>query len=93
LHYFCHTLNEAGYEAYVATEPGGTSPYLRTPELTPAIIEQHKIAGCVPIGVYPEVAFGNMLGLAVVARWILNKPGHLGGETSYDEKEIVFYLG
>lgn len=91
LHYFCHALNESGHEAYIATEPGGTSPHLRTPELTQEVIKQHKAVGCVPIGVYPEVAHGNMLNLAVVARWILNKPGHLGGETSYGKEEILFY--
>lgn len=91
LHYFCHALNESGHEAYIATEPGGTSPHLRTPELTQEVIKRHKAAGCVPIGVYPEVAHGNMLGLPVVARWILNKPGHLGGGTSYGKDEILFY--
>lgn len=91
LHYFCHALNEAGYEAYIATEPGGTSPYLRTPELTQDVVKRHKASGCVPIGVYPEVAHGNLLGLSVVARWILNKPGHLGGETTYAKEEILFY--
>lgn len=91
LHYFCHALNEAGYEAYIATDLGGTNPYLRTPELTQDIVKRHKASGCVPIGVYPEVAHGNMLGLPVVARWILNKPGHLGGGTSYGKDEILFY--
>ena len=41
--------------------------------------------------VYPEVVHGNILDLSVVARWILNKPGHLGGEASYDDNEILFY--
>lgn len=91
LHYFCHALNESGHEAYIATEPGGTSPHLRTPELTQEVIKRHKAAGCVPIGVYPEVAHGNVLGLSVVARWILNKPGHLGGEKVYAKDEILFY--
>lgn len=91
LHYFCHALNESGYEAYIATEPGGTSPHLRTPELTQDIVKRHKSSGCVPIGVYPEVAHGNILGLSVIARWILNKPGHLGGGTSYEKGEILFY--
>ena len=91
LHYLCHALNEIGLEAYIATDTGETNPFLRTPKLTREIRDTHKASGCIPIGVYPEVAIGNILNLPVVARWILNKPGHLGGEKSFDENEILFY--
>lgn len=91
LHYLCHALNEAGFEAYIATDTDGTSPFLRTPKLTKEKIAQHRATDCTPIGVYPEVAIGNILDLPIVARWILNKPGHLGGEDSFDQNEILFY--
>lgn len=91
LHYLCHALNEAGFEAYIATDTEVTSPFLRTPKLTQEIRAKHQASGCIPIGVYPEVVIGNILNLPVVARWILNKPGHLGGQESFDENEILFY--
>lgn len=42
------------------------------------------------IVVYPEIVSGNPLGGKTVARWVLNKPGLLGGEQSYDENELIF---
>ncbi|WP_306605876.1 glycosyltransferase [Azonexus sp.] len=91
LHYLCHILNESGYEAYVTAPPEQTSPYLRTPMITPEIMRQHDASGVVPIGIYPEVASGNPLNLPVVARWALNKPGHLGGDSHYPETDLVFH--
>lgn len=90
MHYFCHALNESGYEAYIVA-PGRTNPHLRTPTLTIDIVKQHHTAGYVPIGVYPEVIPGNPLDFPVVARWVMNKPGHLGGDTHYDDNEMIFY--
>lgn len=91
LHSLCHILNELGQEAYIFTNQGGTIPRLRTPHLTNEIVQQHESLSLVPIGVYPEVASGNPINTRVVARWVLNKPGHLGGDAEYDSSEIVFY--
>jgi len=91
LYHLCHALNELGYESYIVTEKGKTHPILRTPELTPATKARHKSADLLPIAVYPETAHGNMLDSPVVARWLLNIPGHLGGPTQFDPGEIIFY--
>ena len=40
--------------------------------------------------VYPEIARGNPLGAARVARWLLNAPGVLGGDTAFDPAEKLF---
>lgn len=89
LHYLCHTLNELGYEAWITSETG--SPWLRTPRLTQEVRNRHEMTGRVPIMVYPEVARGNPLNGKVIARWILNRAGHLGGETSFRPDELLFY--
>ena len=91
LHYLCHALNELGYEAYVTPAQITHSP-LRTPLLTADIIERHYLNGAAPIAVYPEVVSGNPLGVPNVARWLLNKPGHLGGDNSYSANELIFYF-
>ncbi|PKO33488.1 MAG: hypothetical protein CVU34_13150 [Betaproteobacteria bacterium HGW-Betaproteobacteria-7] len=89
LHYLCHTLNELGYEAYITA--GKTSPWLRTPKLTQEIQDQHLLTNRVPVVVYPEVVRGNPLNGTVIARWILNRAGHLGGEHSFGSDELLFY--
>jgi glycosyltransferase involved in cell wall biosynthesis len=89
LHYLCHMLNEAGYEAYIA--PGRlTSPWLRAPTLTQEIAAGHFATGRTPIAVYSEVFSGNPLRAPVVARWLLNRPGLLGGDSEYDAAELLF---
>ena len=41
------------------------------------------------IVIYPEVIPGNPLNAKNVVRYILNEPGKLGGDTEYDEKELL----
>jgi GT2 family glycosyltransferase/glycosyltransferase involved in cell wall biosynthesis len=90
LHYLCHALNELGYEAYIAGA-SKTSPHLRTPLLDISTMERHFRADLLPIAVYPEITSGNPLNLPVVARWLLNVPGHLGGEDTYSKNDLIFY--
>ncbi|GHU11207.1 hypothetical protein FACS1894185_4050 [Betaproteobacteria bacterium] len=89
LHYLCHALNELGYEAYVT--PCQTNPRLRTPLLTADVIQKHKSSGRISVAVYPEVARGNPLQQAVIARWLLNKAGHLAGHKDFNPDELIFY--
>ncbi len=42
------------------------------------------------IVIYPEIVKGNPLKARKVVRYILNVPGKLGGDTKYDENEILF---
>lgn len=89
LHYLCHILNELGYESYITAT--GHSPWLRTPLLTPDVKERHAQTRRTPVMVYPETITGNPLNGAVVARWLLNQAGHLGGEKVIRENEIIFH--
>jgi GT2 family glycosyltransferase/glycosyltransferase involved in cell wall biosynthesis len=88
LHYLCHALNELGEEAYISADV--TSQFLRTPKLTKKVISKHAQAGRVPIAVYPEIVAGNPFKAHLVARWLLNKVGHLGGEAYYELNEMLF---
>ncbi|WP_194788002.1 glycosyltransferase family 2 protein [Pseudomonas sp. UFMG81] len=90
LHYLCHALNLAGYEAYVTQ--CATNPNLRTPILTEEIRQRHKAIGLAPIAVYPEVLDGNPLGASVVARYILNREGFLTGRAiDAQDSDLYFY--
>ncbi|MDR3352476.1 MAG: hypothetical protein LBO00_05635 [Zoogloeaceae bacterium] len=92
LHYLCHILNELGYEAYAcACSSEQTNPHLRTPLLTQEIVKRHRDAGRVPIAVYPEVVPGNPFNQDVVARWLLNRAGHLKGHKDFAPDELTFY--
>jgi O-antigen biosynthesis protein len=82
LHRLCHELNEAGQEAYIgngyATNPEWNTPNRATPR------------GGDWCAVYPEVVSGNPWNAPHVARWVLNVPGLLGGDATYDPAEAVF---
>lgn len=92
LHYLCHALNELGEEAYLANARV-VGPGLRTPQLSKEVMLRHYAEGRTPVALYPEVVTGNPLDVPIVARWLLNKPGHLGGDTSFDPSDLIFHFG
>lgn len=83
-------LNELGEEAYVGNAKL-TSPKLRTPKLTNELMVEHFKSGCTPVALYPEVVEGNPLGTAMIARWLLNKPGKLSKPIEIADDDLVFY--
>lgn len=90
LHYLCHILNEMGEEAYlVGTQV--TSPRLRTPVLTLKRLEEHFLAGQTPVTLYPEVVSDNPANTPLIARWLLNVPGHLGKDIDFEPEDLIFY--
>lgn len=95
LHYFCHSLNEKGYPAYlILTEAihGGeprVNSHLRTPILTNEMAESHFRAGLTPIVVYSETIPGNPLNATAVVRYLMNYAGVLGGEKYFDDNEMI----
>ncbi len=90
LHYLCHALNELGMEAYLVNAKV-VSGYLRTPRLTQEIVSNHYQTGRLPIALYPEVISGSPLATPVTARWLLNRPGHLGGDTTFPKDDLIYY--
>ena len=49
-----------------------------------------ELCGAGFVAVYPETVSGNPFGARTVVRWVLNRPGLLGGEAVYDSEELVF---
>lgn len=89
LHYLCHALNESGMEAYVTCQQ--IVPQLRTPVLNSQALEHHHLAGRKPIVVYPEIIPGDPLETGgVVVRWLLNRPGLIGGDTTFPDDNLIF---
>jgi O-antigen biosynthesis protein len=90
LHYLCHILNEIGEEAYLINTKI-TSPRLRTPLLTLAKLKQHFLAGQNPVTIYPEIISINPSNTPLIARWLLNIPGHLGNHIEFEPDDLIFY--
>lgn len=90
LHYLCHTLNEFGEEAYLLNAKT-LSPNLRTPQLTLDLMRGHFLSGRHPVTIYPEVVYSNPLNTPLIARWLLNTPGHLGKPVEFEPKDIICY--
>ncbi|MBH3427766.1 glycosyltransferase [Pseudomonas alkylphenolica] len=93
LHYLCHLLNLNGREAYIC---GGkvVNPELKTPLLDDETRQRHRLAGRVPIAVYPEVTTGNPYNCSVVARFLLNFEGFITGRgMEAAPSDLLFYSG
>jgi len=88
LYRLCHHLNRAGYPSAVLVHPD----HRQEPEDPVPGWDAPLHEG--PLGdsivVYPEVVSGNPLGAGRVVRWALNTPGLIGGDTRYDDAEMVF---
>lgn len=91
LHALCHILNQMGHEAYIANPISNFNPKLITPNLSSRDIQRHRECNLNPIAVYPEVVNGNPFNLPTIARWMLNKPGHLSGQINFSDNEIAFW--
>lgn len=96
LHLLCHSLNRIGHNAFVLIMPDlpaglpAVHPDLLTPRLTQDIVDFHYREKRTPVVVYPEIIAGNPLGAPVVARYILNFPGLLGGSNNFPSEEMLF---
>jgi hypothetical protein len=91
LYRLCDALNRLGYATYMT---GGrvTAPDLIAPLIHPRVAKALCASGYAAI--YPETIRGNPLEARTVVRWVLNRPGLLGGDEIYDEAEHVYcYTG
>ena len=95
LYQLAHMINCQGGQAWIV--PDGTAPsgvqhslLYTAPVLTPRVARVHFQSGRVPIVVYSESVKGNPLGAPVVARWLLNSPGLLGGDRRFHASEQLF---
>jgi hypothetical protein len=88
LYRLCHLLRRRGINAFMvgSEEP---APNLEAPLLPLADAQRLCLNGFAAL--YPETVVGNPLGASTVVRWVLNRPGLLGGEAEYEPGEHVFY--
>lgn len=89
LHKLAYLLNKAGQRAFIYINK--TNPKWRVPRISKR--KAQKLIDQGAIVVYPEIVPGNPLGAKTVARYILNNPGLLGGDKTYDANEILFCYG
>lgn len=87
LHFLCHALNQSGLEAYIVA--GKINTEIWAPALSNEVLRQHYLNKRKPIVIYPEVVFGKPLGLGSTVRYLLNKPGLIGGPKSFDSDELL----
>ena len=88
MYQLCHDMNRRGFPSFIA------GSYRTNPALTAPLIDPHEAKRLCAEGftaVYPETIAGNPLRARHVARWVLNRPGLLGGDEVYDDSEMVFY--
>ena len=87
LYRLCDELNRRGYPSFMT---GGkeTASHLNAPLLDIEAAEQMCAQGYAAI--YPETIAGNPLKANSVIRWVLNRPGLLGGDEVYADSEHVF---
>lgn len=85
LHYLCHFLNEEGL-AKASMSTSLVNPGLNTPVFDKSSFKDDEV-----IVIYPEVVSGNPAESSHVVRYVMNKPGYLGGgDTAYPESEFVW---
>lgn len=82
LYRLCHHLNSRGLPTAVVAARGE-----RLPEWN---LFLHDGAVGNSVVIYPEVVSGNPLSARRVVRWVLNSPGLIGGDDTYDPEELVF---
>lgn len=91
MHLLAHHLNERGYSAFIPTlqiNPELNNLMIKTKDEMFRLLSIWKKEE--PIVVYPEIVSSNPTGYKRVVRYILNKPGFLGGDGKYAEGDMIF---
>ena len=92
LHKLCHMLNKLGAHAFLFHDKIDKVNYFNTnPEyLTP--IADLSILNQDPIVIYPEIVIGNPLNAKHVVRWLLNRPGVIGGDGIFETSDLIYNI-
>jgi hypothetical protein len=87
LYQICADLKKIGFEVAV------TSSQRRNPNFPIPLLSTREAMKAAKSGswvIYPEMVEGNPLKAVHIARWVLNRPGLLGGDEVYSDEEHVF---
>ena len=90
LHRLAHLLHESGFDvSLVPTHFRGPLNEYKCGFSGVPVVSPNDAA---PKGVviYPEIVGGNPLGCEFVVRWLLNRPGVIGGDVKFSEDEHFF---
>lgn len=88
LYRLCDLLRARGYPAFI-TGSRRTAPQFDAPLITAEDAAELCSIGFTAL--YPETVPGNPLRASSVIRWVLNRPGLLGGDPVYAAGETVYY--
>lgn len=89
LYKLCNDLNRKGFPSFMALT-GRTHPDLVAPIIS--LEAAHVLLEYGFTAIYPESIPGNHLNAKKIARWVLNRPGLIGGgDKIYNPEEKVFY--
>ncbi len=83
LYKLCHMLRERGTDAYLYGNHT-MSAYKDWSTPTTNTVKDSIV-------VYPEIVNGNPLQTDRVVRWLLNKPGVIGGDEEYGKDDLIFH--
>lgn len=87
LYRLCDYLRRRGFSAFMAGGQRGAA-HLDAPIVD--LVEAARLCSRGYAAIYPETITGNPLGSPTVIRWVLNRPGLLGGDEVYADDELVF---
>jgi len=90
----CRMLRDIGYAASIAV-PSARMKTIGFEGMDLPLLDADSVfddlrAGLQPIAVYPEVVRDNPLNAPTVARYVLNWPGVLGGDSTFSSDELVW---
>lgn len=83
----CEELRKRGFTAYTTLSKQGAK-HIDAPLID--VDSARRLCSLGFTAIYPETIPGNPLHAKTVIRWVLNRPGLLGGDKVYDPDEIVF---
>jgi hypothetical protein len=87
MYVLCQDLRRKGFAAFMC---GGSAGSREGDAAIVSFEHARELCSAGFVAIYPETVSGNPFGARTVVRWVLNRPGLLGGDSVYDEGEIVF---
>lgn len=91
MHKLCHLLNENGHDAKLFPLVQEEKDFSLNPEFNTPVRDRNLPLSANEVVIYPEIVSGNPLRAQKVVRWLLNKPGVVGGDGVFDDADLLFY--